>query len=154
MGETALVTAQASNTGKQKRLTDTDKAFALRYEADGLTQVEIAKRLGVTQSAISQWLSTCRDTTTEAGLYLRGRALPMAEKVVKKGRPSDLIKALQGVGVLHEERSAGLTIQIGVKDSDVAITLSPPSIIEAERKSAESLAIRAGSDKPSSVNQR
>jgi transposase-like protein len=123
VGEAALVTASGSNTPKQKRLTDVDKAFALRYEADGLTQVEIAKRLGVTQSAISQWLSTCRDTTAEAGLYLRGRALPMAEKIVKKGRPSDLIKALQGVGVLEQERSAGLVIQIGVKDSDVTVNI-------------------------------
>ena len=153
MGEAALVTTPGSNTGKQKRLTDTDKAFALRYEADGLTQVEIAKRLGVTQSAISQWLATCRDTTSEAGLYLRGRALPMAEKIVKKGRPSDLIKALQGVGVLHEERQSGLVVQIGIKDSDVSISLSPGETSARERKPAESLVIRAGSDKRSSVNQ-
>jgi hypothetical protein len=30
----------------------------------------------------------------------------MAEKIVRKGRPSDLIKALQGVGVLEQEKGA------------------------------------------------
>jgi hypothetical protein len=77
----------------------------------------------------------------------------MAEKIVKKGRPSDLIKALQGVGVLEQEHSAGLVIQIGIKDSDVSVTLSPPSIAEVERKVTETRAIHAGSDNPSSVNQ-
>jgi transposase-like protein len=123
MAEAALVAVEPTHTGKYKRLTSTDKAFALRYHADGLTQVQIAQRLGCTQSAISQWLSACQDTTAEAGLYLRGQALPMAEKVVKKGRPSDLIKALQGVSVLAEERSAGLVIQIGGGQGDVKVAV-------------------------------
>jgi predicted XRE-type DNA-binding protein len=122
-----LVIAPESNTGKQKRLTDLDKAFALRYQQEGLTQVVIAQRLGVTQSAISQWLSKCQDTTAEAGLYFRGRALSMAEKVVKKGKPNDLIAALKGVSVLQEERAVGLVVQIGIKDSDVQVTLNPPA---------------------------
>lgn len=126
LSEAALVeTTPKSYRPKQQRLTDADKAMALRYEQEGLTQVVIAQRLGVTQPAISQWLAQCRDTTAEATLYFRGRALPMAEKIVKRGRPSDLIKALQGVGVLEAEKSQGLVIQIGVKDSDVSIALSP-----------------------------
>lgn len=155
MGE-QLATSEAplkSHKPTQKRLTDADKAMALRYEQEGLTQVLIAQRLGVTQSAISLWLSQCRDTTAEASSYFRGRALPMAEKIVKRGRPSDLIKALQGVGVLEQDRASGLVIQIGVKESDVSITLSPPSIAGAERKVAETLAIQAGSDKSDYVKQ-
>jgi IS30 family transposase len=126
-GEILTATSEPkSHIKPQKRLTDTDKAFALRYQAEGLTQVQIAQRLGCDQATISRWLSTCHDTTVEASAYFRGRALPMAEKIVKRGRPSDLIKALQGVGVLEQEKSAGLVIQIGVKDSDVSIALSPP----------------------------
>lgn len=155
MGEAALVAPPKSDKPKQHRLTNVDKAFALRYHADGLTQVEIAKRLGVTQPAISQWLSICQDTTTEAGLYLRGQALPMAEKVVKKGRPSDLIKALQGVNVLTEERSAGLVIQIGGGSGDVKVAVLAGTFAtkaeEVERKVTESLAITHGSDNLSSV---
>jgi transposase len=139
--------AAVAHTKKGKRLTDADKAFALRYHADGLTQVEIAQRLNCDQATISRWLSQCADTTVEASAYFRGRALPMAEKIVKRGRPSDLIKALQGVGVLQEERSAGLVVQIGIKDSDVQISLSPGESSARERRSAESLTIQAGSDK-------
>jgi transposase-like protein len=136
-----------------KRLTDADRAFALKYREDGLTQAEIAQRLGCDQATVSRWLSQCLDTTLPAGAYLRGQALPMAEKIVRKGRPSDLIKALQGVGVLEQERTAGLVVQIGCKDSDVSITLSPPSNTGSERKVTESLAIQAGSDNVDSVNQ-
>jgi predicted transcriptional regulator len=153
-GELLTTPIQASKPDKprQNRMTDRDKAFALRYHTDGLTQVEIAQRLGVSQPTISAWLSQCNDTTVEASLYFRGQALPMAEKIVKQGRPSDLIKVLQGVSVLAPEQSAGLVIQIGCKDSDVSITLSPPSIQGVERKVAESLTIQAGSDKVDSVN--
>jgi transposase-like protein len=123
MGETALITPPKSDKPKQHRLTDNDKVMAIRYANDGLTQAVIAQRLGVTQPAISQWLSKCQDTTAEAGLFFRGRALAMAEKVERKGRPSDLIKALQGVNVLTEERSAGLVIQIGGGQGDVKVAV-------------------------------
>lgn len=109
-----------------KRLTNSDRAFALKYAADGLPQTEIAKRLDVNQATISRWLSDCQDTTAEATAYFRGQALPMAQKVVRKGKAADLVKVLQGVSVLEQERSAGLTIQIGIKDSDVSLSLSGP----------------------------
>lgn len=156
MGEAALV-APKSDKPKQHRLTDNDKVMAIRYANEGLTQAAIAQRLGVTQPAISQWLSKCQDTTAEASLFFRGRALAMAEKVERKGRPSDLIKALQGVSVLAEERSAGLVIQIGGGNGDVKVAVLTgtfaPASQGAERKVTESLAITAGSDNLSSVTQ-
>jgi DNA-binding Lrp family transcriptional regulator len=109
-------------------------------------QTAIAQALRVSQSTVSKWLAELEDTTVDANEYFRAKALPMAEKIVRKGRPSDLIKALQGVGVLEQERTAGLVVQIGCKDSDVSITLSPPSNTGLERKVTESLAIQAGSD--------
>jgi Homeodomain-like domain-containing protein len=113
VAEAPLVTSQKSDKPKQHRLTNLDKAFALRYYAEGLTQAVIAQRLGVTQPAISQWLSLCQDTTAEAGLFLRGTALPMAEKIVKKGRPSDLVKVLQGISVLEPDQKSGLVVNVG-----------------------------------------
>lgn len=101
-----------SNKPKQHRLTDADKALALRYHAEGLPQVEIAKRLGVTQPAISQWLAKCQDTTKEAGLYLRGQALHMAEKIVKKGRASDWVAVQKGINVLEEQRVSSISVTI------------------------------------------
>jgi predicted transcriptional regulator len=125
----------------------------LRLRDEGLTQVQIAQRLDCDQSAVSQWLSKLADTTDTAKSYLRGSALRMAQNIVKKGRAADHVAALKGLSVLQEERTAGLVIQIGVKDSDVSITLSPPVAEGAERKGAETLAIQAGSDKVDYVNQ-
>lgn len=117
MGEQVLKPSapdtSVSNTPTHKRLSDLDKAFALRYSAEGMTQVAIAKRLGVTQPSISQWLAKCQDTTAEAGLYFRGQALPMAQKVRKYGKPDVLLKALQGVGVIDAEARGGITIVVG-----------------------------------------
>lgn len=153
MGETALVTTsrkkpQPPCKPAYKRLTNEDRVLACQLRDKGQTQAQIAQALGCTQQAVSGWLTKTTDSTASATLFFRGQALPMAEKIVKTGRASDLIKALQGVGVLQEERGGGLVVQIGIKDSDVSISLSPPSIPGAERKPSESLVISAGSDKP------
>jgi biotin operon repressor len=141
-----------AHTPKYRRLTRTDVALLLQLSKEGRTQVEIAQRLGCDQSAVSKWLKSLEDTTEVAKSYLRGSALRMAENIVKKGRAVDHVAALKGLSVLAEERSAGLTIQIGIKDSDVSIALSPGESPTLERRSAESLTIEAGSDKGSSVN--
>lgn len=151
MGETALVvtaptTKQPADTPKYRRVTPEQRKVMRDLRKLDTPQTKIAEALGVSQSTVSKWLAELEDTTADATEYFRAKALPMAEKIVRKGRPSDLIKALQGVGVLEQEKSAGLVIQIGVKDSDVQIHLSPPSGREAERKPAESLTIQAGSD--------
>lgn len=120
-----------SNTSTQHRLSDTDKALALQYDREGVTQVEIAKRLGVTQPAISQWLSKCRDTSDAAGLYLRGSALRMAKNVVRKGQARDHIQALKGIGVLADDSAGqGITIQIGIKDSEVTFASKSSTVSE------------------------
>lgn len=126
--------AAPAHTPKYKRLTDTEKAFALRYAADGLTQVDIAKRLGVTQSAISRWLAQCDDTTVQAKSYLRGSALRMAEKVVKHGDPATQLKALQGVGVIESEQRQGIVVQIGVKAD--RLVMQPLSALEGTAATA------------------
>jgi hypothetical protein len=141
-----------AHTPKYKRLTRTDVALLLQLSKEGRTQVEIAQRLGCDQGTVSKWLSSMEDTTETAKAYLRGSALRMAENIVKKGRAVDHVAALKGLSVLAEERSAGLTIQIGIKDSDVQIALSPGEGPTLERRSAETLTISSGSDKGRSVN--
>ena len=112
---------------KYRRLNSADLAYALKLSDSGVTQVEIAKRLGCTQQTVSEWLIQCQDTTAAASLYLRGQALPMAQKVVRKGKPSDLIKALQGVNVLQAEVAhGGITVIVG-SGSQVQINLGVPS---------------------------
>jgi IS30 family transposase len=156
VGEAALMSAKPqppAHTPKYRRLTPEQRALIRDLRKADKSQTEIAQIVGCDQSTVSKWLAELTDSTADASEYLRGQALPMAEKIVKRGRPSDLIKALQGVGVLQEERSAGLVVQLGIKDSDVTISLSPGETSVSERRSAESLRITTGSDKPSSVNQ-
>jgi predicted transcriptional regulator len=127
VGETALVMTdkakRPADTPKYRRITPDQRRVMRQLRQLETPQTAIAQALGVSQSTVSKWLSEMEDTTADASEYFRNQALPMAEKIVKKGRPSDLIKALQGVGVLEQERSAGLVIQIGVKDSDVTVNI-------------------------------
>ena len=156
MGEAALVLSDQkppAHKPKYQRSTE-DRFIAVhRLSKLGHDQEAIAQIVGCDQSTVSRILKAFDDTTTEATAYARGQALPMMKKIVGKGRPSDLIKALQGVGVLHEERGSGLVVQIGIKDSDVSISLSPGESSTLERRSTETLRIQAGSDNQSSVNE-
>lgn len=118
---------------KQRRMTDRDRAFALRCARDGMRQVDIAQRLGMSQAAISLWLSQCEDTRAEATQYLDGSALTIAQKAVKKGTATDLIKLLQGRGVVGDgESGPKIVIQIGCQVTDIAVvtTSESESVIE------------------------
>jgi hypothetical protein len=116
---------------KAKRLTQAEVGLLIQLHKDGKTQQQIAQLLGVTQQAIAKWLDNVTDTTETAKLYLRGSALRMAQNIVAKGRAADHVAALKGLSVLQEERAAGLVVQIGIKDSDVQVTLSPPANTQA-----------------------
>jgi hypothetical protein len=155
MGEASLVTSNKPRVSQRrptKRLTAEDIGSMLRWRAEGLTQAAIAQRLDCDQAAVNRWLAKLTDSTETAKSFLRGSALRMAENIVKKGRAADHVAALKGLSVLTEERSAGLVVQIGIKDSDVSISLSPGEGDTRERRSAETLAITTGSDTASSVN--
>jgi hypothetical protein len=57
----------------------------------------------------------------------------MADNVIDNGSPDTHLKALQGRGVLvGDQVGAGITIQIGIKDSDIALnitnSLTKPSV--------------------------
>lgn len=96
----------------------------LQYHKDGLTQVQIAQRLGCDQKTISNWLGKLTDTSDAAKSYLRGQALSMAQNIVKKGRSADHIKALEGISVLAPGPSGGITVQIGVRADTVELIQS------------------------------
>lgn len=145
--------ASVANTPSYRRLTSTDLALALKYAKDGLTQVEIAKRLGVTQSAISQWLSKCEDSTEAAISYLRGQSLRMAKNVVKKGQARDHVKVLQGLNVLERDQAADIKLLVGFNlpgmpdPQGVVVDADLPIVSE------KSLTIQRGSDNQRSVNE-
>ena len=134
MGEQLLTQAHtgsappAPNAGHD-HLDPVEIIDILRWDAQGLTQEQIAAKCNPprSQSTISRCLRKYgTDTTTEAKRIFAAGAAPAAIKILAEGRASDLIKVQEGLNVLAQSASAGLVIQIGVKDSDVAITLSPP----------------------------
>lgn len=109
------------------RLKRDEIGTLLQLHRAGLTQTEIAQRLGCSQRTVSQWLSDLADTTEPAKLYLKGNALRMAQNIVKKGRAQDHVATLKGIGVLEEQQQQGLTVIVG-GDAQVNIALlSPPS---------------------------
>ncbi len=112
---------QPAHTPKYRRLTDDQRIAILQLDKAGKTQVEIAQAIGCDQGTISRWLSACQDTTAQATTYLRGSALRMARNIVKTGRASDHIKALEGVNVLAASQNVGLTVQIGIKADTVKL---------------------------------
>jgi transcriptional regulator with XRE-family HTH domain len=106
---------KAGTTSKPdySRLTQAEIKLIFELRKDGLTQTEIAQRLGCSQRTVSEWLADLDDTTEVANLYLRGKALHMAKNVVQNGQARDHIRALEGVGAL-ERADRDIKIAIGV----------------------------------------
>ena len=113
--------AKPAHTPKYRRLTDDQRIAILQLAKAGKAQVEIAQAIGCDQGTVSRWLSACQDTTAQASTYLRGSALRMARNIVRKGRASDHIKALEGISVLSPTQGAGITVQIGIKADTVKL---------------------------------
>jgi len=126
--------AQPVHTPKYKRLTNHDRAYILKAHADGLTQVEIAKRLGCHQSTVSEWLSDVQDSTELATAYLRGQALKMSQDIVKDGRPADKVATLKGLQVLAEQQHSSVTVIVGGSGQvNIGVGLSPtPVLVQSE----------------------
>jgi predicted transcriptional regulator len=103
-----------THTSKYARLSQDEIAILHTMLKAGKTQVEIAQTLGCTQGAVSRWAASFTDTADLAKSYLRGKALSMAQNIVKKGRAADHIKALEGIEVLsNQDVKGGLTIVVG-----------------------------------------
>lgn len=152
MGEQLAPSKPAAESPSYTRLTRADHRTIMHLHDEGLTLSAIAKRLSRSVSTIHEVVDIYAPTDDLAKRKLRASSLRMANNVIENGKPSDHVAALKGLSVLEEDRSSGLVIQIGVKDSDVSITLSPPSNTGSERKVQETLAIQAGSDKAGYVN--
>ena len=104
--------AAPANTPKYNRLTRADLALLLKLKRDGLTQVEIAQRLGCTQGTVSKWLDQLTDTRDTAKEYLAAQSFRMAKNIVKNGLARDHIQALNGLGVLNQQDSGKISITV------------------------------------------
>jgi IS30 family transposase len=123
-----------ANSPKYKRLTNSDRAYILKAATDGLTQVEIAKRIGCSQTTVSEWLNELQDSTDLSKQYLRGQALKMAQDIVKDGRPADKVATLKGLSVLHDEQQSSVTVIVGgAGQVNIGVGLSPaPTLVQGE----------------------
>ncbi len=127
----AATSPRPAHTPKYSRLTRSDLGVLLKLKRDGLTQAEIAQRLGCSQPTVSKWLDQFEDTTEHAKVFLRGSALRMAENVVKKGKARDHIQALKGIGVLEPD-ARDINIAVGVSLpglSLVSVTETAPAYL-------------------------
>jgi len=106
--------APSADITKSRSLTNAERILILKLRDDGLTQVQIAQRLGRSQSTISQTLSDFEDSTDLAKRYFAANALSMAENVVRKGLPRDHNVALAGIGVLKSEGGASVKLLVGI----------------------------------------
>jgi len=123
MSQSETPALEPADSPSYSRLTDADRITILKLADLGLTQVEIAQRLGRAQSTISDVLALYTDTTIEAKRYLRASAMRLATRLVEKGSPKTDVQALKGLAVLEEERSTGLVIQIGGTGHDVKVAV-------------------------------
>lgn len=117
-----IVKSFTSDTKRSYRLHDADIALAIRLAADGMHQDAIAKRLGVTQSAISLLLAKYRPTVDAARALIHAKAGKVAKQwlravpvAARKGdhRPAKDWLAAAGVVAATPENNQQVLIQIG-----------------------------------------
>jgi hypothetical protein len=113
IAEWATEKAKPAVSPSYTRLTDADRITILKLHDEGLTQVEIAKRLDRAQSTISDVLTAYADTTITAKRYLAAKALRMAENIVENGQPRDHVATLKGLKVLAED-TTNIKLAIGL----------------------------------------
>lgn len=130
--------APPADSPTYKRMTTAERLLVVKLHDDGLTQVEIAQRLGRSQSTISDTLAEFADTTELAKRYFDANALSMAENVVRNGTARDHNVALAGRGVLRGQDAGSIKIAVGVSLHGL------PSQSEGAQKHS---VIDAGSDK-------
>jgi transcriptional regulator with XRE-family HTH domain len=110
--DTTAEVATQSHKDKFAKLTRSDVGVILKLRRDGLTQAAIAQRLGCSQGTVAKWLSQFTDTTDTAKEFLQASAFRMAKNIVAKGLARDHVQVLNGLGVLQEQSSQGLTLVI------------------------------------------
>ncbi len=96
-----------------KRFRQGDIALALQLRADGLTYAEIASRMGRSISSVHQVVEQFTDRRDLARDYLQGSSLRMARNIVRKGKASDHVATLNGIGALAPDASAQVAVVIG-----------------------------------------
>lgn len=145
MGEAQTVTEPVElapsklHNGKGSALTLPQLEALVTLHQLERTQTQIAQAIGCDQATVSRYLKALTPTGSYAGAFLRSKQAELAEKFVEskaKGRDIlDLLERFEAIPASKDNGRGGLVIQIGVKDSDVSIALSPPVTRELAQES-------------------
>lgn len=134
MGEQALtetveLAPSKLHNGKGSALTLPQLEALVTLHQLERTQTQIAQAIGCDQATVSRYLKALTPTGNYAGAFLRSKLAELAEKFVEsKAKGSDILDVLgrfEAIPAAKDAGRAGLVIQIGIKDSDVSIPLSP-----------------------------
>lgn len=134
MGEQAIaepveLTPSKLHNGKGSALTIQQLEALVTLHQLERTQTQIAQAIGCDQATVSRYLKALTPTGSYAGAFLRSKQADLAEKFMDKAKGSDILDLLgrfEAIPAAKDMGRAGLVIQIGIKDSDVSISLSPP----------------------------
>lgn len=94
------------------RLTDADRVTIMHLHDQGISQLEISKRLSRSVSTIHEVIQKYLPTLDMAKRKLAAGAERMAENIIENGLPRDHIQALNGLGVLNQQDTGKLTLVI------------------------------------------
>ena len=108
------------------RLTQTEIILALKLAEEGLTQSQIAQRVGCTQPTISRLLSEYGDSRELAKRRLHNAADRLAERVIKDATVEESLEVLDRIGVAERRRDQAVSMTAIAIGADMPLQL--PSI--------------------------
>lgn len=122
------------------RLSYTEIGLALKLREDGLTQTQIAQRLGCSQPTISTLLSELSDTRQIARLKLNNGAVKLAERVLAQADVDQSLEVLDRLEVATKRQAdsgrgnqvnivIGMPGQAAGPDPVIAISPAPSPLV-------------------------
>lgn len=128
----ALVEADAEapkRIADYTHLSQAELGLAVQLSNDGLTQTQIAQRLGCSQSAVSRALNAFGSTTNLAKLKAHNKALAVTEatiagaiKAALDGKAADALELLDRIGVVEKrqaEKSGNTGVMVVIQQGSV-----------------------------------
>ena len=85
--------------GTAKKLTDEERSIILRLSERGKSINEIADAINRNTSVVSRYLVRFRDTTLQARMHIKSKALALAQRVVKNADVDQAIDILSRPGI-------------------------------------------------------
>lgn len=110
------------------RLSRAEESLILKLADDGLTQTQVAQRVGCSQGTVSNVLAAFADTRHIARRMLNASAADISERLTKTKHAPTMLEVLRDLEVTTKQAPAGqgkggLTVLIGAQDSQVQVNI-------------------------------